>query len=118
MGDTLVPVSAAIEARAVYQDGTVHVSWKARPAGGTSIFYRVLRSSETASVFCANTPEHASNDCIVPVGEAGVVRGTAFADRPGQGKWAYRIGVAANWVDDPKLGDIYVVSPPVTLRVP
>ena len=37
---------------------------------------------------------------------------------PGAGNWSYRIGVAANWLNDPTLGDVYVVSPPVTVTVP
>jgi len=45
-------------------------------------------------------------------------RAPSFADRPGTGSWSYRIGVAANWVNDPTLGDVYVVSPPVTVTVP
>jgi hypothetical protein len=27
------------------------------------------------------------------------------------------VGVAANWLDDPKLGDVYVVSRPVVVVV-
>jgi hypothetical protein len=26
----------------------------------------------------------------------------------------YRVGVAANWLNDPALGDVYVISPPVS----
>jgi hypothetical protein len=43
---------------------------------------------------------------------------TSFVDHPGPGTWTYRIGVSANWLDDPKLGDVYVVSRAVPVTVP
>ena len=50
--------------------------------------------------------------------DTGSSRVTSFADRPGPGTWSYRIGVAANWLDDPTLGDVYVVSSPVSVSTP
>jgi hypothetical protein len=32
--------------------------------------------------------------------------------------WTYRIGISANWLDDPHFGDVYVFSRPVTVSVP
>jgi hypothetical protein len=49
--------------------------------------------------------------------EVGSSRATTFDDRPGRGTWTYRVGVAANWLNDPKLGDIYVLSRPVIVTV-
>ena len=118
VGDTLVPVSSAIGAHAVARNGGAELSWRARPAGRTSVFYRVLRAPGPARTFCANTPGRASDDCRVYGDEAGVARATSFVDRPGRGTWTYRVGVAANWVDDARLGDVYVVSPPVTVTIP
>ena len=48
----------------------------------------------------------------------GTTTGSSFVDRPGHGTWTYRVGVAANWLDDPSLGDVYVVSTPVSVTVP
>ena len=39
-------------------------------------------------------------------------------DRPGPGTWTYRVGAGANWVDDPELGDVFLLSNPVTVTVP
>jgi hypothetical protein len=39
-------------------------------------------------------------------------RDTVVIDRPGPGTWSYRVGVAANWLDDPEQGDVFVVSGP------
>ena len=50
--------------------------------------------------------------------DVGSVRAPSFEDRPGAGSWSYRIGLAANWLNDIRLGDVYVVSPPVAVTVP
>jgi hypothetical protein len=42
----------------------------------------------------------------------------AFVDRPGHGEWTYRIGVSANWLNDPTYGDVYLVSRARTVTVP
>ncbi|MGZ4414942.1 MAG: hypothetical protein ACXVRZ_11320, partial [Gaiellaceae bacterium] len=61
---------------------------------------------------------NSSDNCQLYVDEAGTVRAPSFDDRPGSGSWSYRIGIAANWLNDPSLGDIYTVSPPVTVTIP
>ena len=48
---------------------------------------------------------------------AGRTRATSAVDSPGRETGTYRIGVGANWVDDPKLGDVFTVSVPVTVTV-
>jgi hypothetical protein len=44
-------------------------------------------------------------------------KATSFVDRPGPGTWTYRIGVAANWLNDPNLGDVTLLGRPVTVTV-
>ena len=48
----------------------------------------------------------------------GATNGTTYLDRPGSGEWTYRVGVSANWLNNPAYGDVYVVSPPVSVKVP
>ena len=38
-------------------------------------------------------------------------KGDSYDDQPGPGTWTYRVGVSANWLDDPRLGDVYVAEP-------
>ena len=49
----------------------------------------------------------------------GVTRGHTFVDttRPGKGRWAYRIGVMGNWLNDVQGGDVMVVSAPAVVQV-
>jgi hypothetical protein len=118
VGDTLVPVSAAVGLEASAANGTVNLTWRNGKPRTASPFYRVLRSNRPGSTACAGRLRNSADDCrlymdLVPT----ATRSASYVDRPGPGHWTYRIGVAANWLDDPTLGDIYVVSPPVSVTV-
>jgi hypothetical protein len=118
VGDSLVPVSGGVGLEASAVNGMVRLSWRDRSASTASAFYRVLRSNRPGATACAGRLRNAADDCrlymdLVPK----ATRSTSYVYRPGPGNWTYRIGVAANWLDDPTLGDIYVVSPPVSVRV-
>jgi hypothetical protein len=41
-----------------------------------------------------------------------------FQDAPGHGRWTYRLGLAANWLNSPLYGDVYSIGPPIVVRVP
>jgi hypothetical protein len=82
-------------------------------------FYHVLRAKgANPDVSCAGRLNNSSDNCVLYTQSIATTRGTTFTDHPGPGKWIYRIGVAANWVDDPQLGDIYVVTKPAALTLP
>jgi hypothetical protein len=115
--DSLVPVSSAVGPKASVSDGTVHLTWNARPARPAAVFYRVLRAN-WSGMSCANTPAQAADDCRLFMDSPASTHATSFDDHPGKGRWTYRVGVSANWRDDPSLGDVYVVSAPITVDVP
>ena len=75
-----------------------------------------FRKEGPADVFCAGT--RAADQCRLYPDLTAATRGTSYVDRPGKGTWTYRIGVSANWLDDERLGDVYVVSRPETVTVP
>jgi hypothetical protein len=60
---------------------------------------------------------HAPDDCQLRIVDLGARRNGRFVDHPGRGTRTYRLGVAANWLDDPHYGDVYAVGPPVTVHV-
>jgi hypothetical protein len=117
-GDSLVPVSSGIALRAAVEGDAVRLSWRARPAGAGSVFYRVMRAKGSNAIGCAGILNKAADDCRLYVELTGATRTTSAIDKPGPGTWTYGIGVAANWLNDPTLGDIYVVSPMLTVTVP
>jgi hypothetical protein len=117
LSDNLVPVSS-IDLRATTVGNAVKLSWRRQTPGG-SVFYRVMRTNQAdGGVGCAGKPTKASDDCELVLTEVKTTARTVAIDHPGPGTWQYRVGVAANWLDDQSLGDVYVVSPPagVTLR--
>jgi Dolichyl-phosphate-mannose-protein mannosyltransferase len=119
VGDSLVPVSSSVGLEARAQDGAVRLDWRPRPSAGGSIFYRVLRKQGAGDgAACPGRLRNASDSCQLFMDEVGSSRVTTFNDRPGRGTWTYRIGVAANWLNDPTLGDVYVVGKPVIVTVP
>ena len=50
--------------------------------------------------------------------DLGAHGGGTFVDKPGHGRWTYRLGIAANWLNSPLYGDIFSFGPPVVVRVP
>ena len=67
-------------------------------------------------MFCGPI-RHAPDLCTLYADVVGTTRATRFVDRPGKGMWTYRIGMTANWLDDPHAGDVYLFSPRVVADV-
>lgn len=116
VGISLIPVSPKFDVQAVPVSGGVRIRWKAQPSRGAKVFYRVMRG-KGQDVLCGGRLNNAADDCRLYADDVGATRSTTFVDHPGKGSWTYHLGVAANWLDDPKLGDVYVVSKPASIRV-
>lgn len=109
-------VDSGLRLRAETRGKTVLLRWQAPPTAGSRVFYKLLRAPGRTDFACGG--EVGAVQCDV---WGTLVRGTRrlrAVDRPGQGAWTYRLGVGANYLDDPALGDIYLVSPPVTVTLP
>jgi hypothetical protein len=126
--DIGVPVDGGIGLRATVRGGVVLLHWNDASEGSTRVFYRVLRSRGPNDVLCQsqNAQRHVAGQ---PHDSGGVVNctysgvrvktttATTTTDRPGHGTFTYRIGVGTNWVDDPRMGDVFLVSDPATVKV-
>ncbi|HKP19051.1 MAG TPA: glycosyltransferase family 39 protein [Gaiellaceae bacterium] len=108
-----------------------HLSWNEPYSGRSRVFYAVLRSRTAFpdpsnpegrtvrdGISCIEHSGRSSVDCRLFMTRIGVAHGRAFSDRPPPGRWTYRVALSANWIDDPNLGDMLVVSPPVNVVVP
>jgi len=114
---TLIPVRD-LGLRATAAGGTVRLAWKEQRPGPAKTFYSVLRTNDPeGGVTCAHFA-HATIDCSLNVQNSIPTRNSALADSPGKGTWTYRVSVWANWLNDERYGDMYVVSSPVTVTVP
>jgi hypothetical protein len=115
--DTPVPVSGTV--RLSENAGAVRLTWHGLKPGTARAFYHVLRTNApNGDVGCAGRLNGASDNCVLYTSSIATTRATTFTDQPGPGMWTYRIGVAANWLNDPTLGDIYVVTKPAQIRTP
>jgi hypothetical protein len=95
----------------------VRLSWNAAEPGGTQVFYRIWRSSApTGGATCTPVP-HAAANCQLTMDDLGAHRGGRFVDKPGRGRFTYRLGLAANWLNSPLYGDIFSLGPPLAVRV-
>ncbi len=114
--DIAVPVDPGLGLRAEVRGGAVHLHWSGFSAGPSHVFYRVRNVRGPKDYFCLGSS--GASLCYY----AGVLRrrtrGTEIVDRPGPGTWTYRLAVGANWLDDPMMGDLFLLSAPVTVTVP
>lgn len=120
--DALIPVDGSLSPTLTQQrDGGVVVRWRGWNPGAASVFYRIFRSNDASSVDavdCAGVSRGGAAQCSLKVPPLVATRTTTYVDHPGKGKWTYRVGVAANWLNNVNYGDVYAVSPPAKLRVP
>jgi hypothetical protein len=102
-------------------EGGLQLRWPASNADGADVFYVLYRSPVTYRFYSNNkvvdqglmcTPTSGATECSIEMDEVARGRDTVVIDRPGPGSWTYRVGVAANWLDDPEQGDVFVVSGP------
>lgn len=96
--------------------GAVTLTWNAHRSAGGPSFYHVFRGPADHPDYTCDQSTSAQR-CLVGMQDLGATRATSFVDRPPAGRWRYRIGVAANWLDDTTLGDVYVMSSPVSAGV-
>ena len=111
-----IPTNIDLGVTAQGAGGGVTLRWKATDAAGGPVFYRIWRGPAARGDGLTCPVLRLARYCIVGLPEVGVTRGTTFSDNPGPGRWVYRVTVAANWLNDPAYGDIYLVSTPVVVR--
>jgi Dolichyl-phosphate-mannose-protein mannosyltransferase len=127
---TLVPVSGSFGLDGTRRGGDVRLSWKRPYDGPIGAFYVVLRAPRKfpdptnpeqrrvkEGVVCRQQRSGAAQDCHLYMRRIRATRADTYVDHPPNGRWTYRIGLAANWLDDPTRGDVLLVSDPVTVEV-
>jgi hypothetical protein len=127
--DVYIPVTKAFALEANQQGRRVVLTWKAPYSGSTSVFYTVLRSpyrapdptggdrTVTEGLSCRDRVHGSSLTCHLFMDRLAPTTTLRYVDRPPEGRWTYRVGMSANWLDDPTLGDVLMVSEPATVKV-
>jgi hypothetical protein len=106
----LVPVDGAtVQLRTRKVGAAQHLRWS-DSTSPTTPFYRVYRTAGAGTdTHCELSTDRCSLDMIL----LGTTRARSWVDGSPEPGVTYRIGVAANWVDDPEQGDVMLISPPV-----
>jgi hypothetical protein len=129
-----VPVGQEFALRSTTSVGGagIDLAWEPRTAGSTRIFYAIYRSPAEFRIdkgspedfpivreglLCEARPGGADK-CSIEMDRVATTREPHWHDAPAPGRWTYRIGVAANWVDDEALGDTLILSRPLTVTIP
>lgn len=111
-------VDTSLRLTATVTGDRVHLRWDASEPAAARVFYRIWRSNApTGGATCTGVP-HAASNCQLVMDDLGAHPDGSFVDKPGHGRWTYRLGFAANWLDSPLYGDVYSVGPPVAVQVP
>jgi hypothetical protein len=115
--NSLLPVTGRATPTATAKDGAIRVSWDRWRSASARVFYRLLRTSGPNEGVACGGVRRGANQCNLYMDTIASIKATSFVDQPGPGTWTYRVGVAANWLDDPNLGDVTLLSRPVTVSV-
>lgn len=108
----LVPADSSVVSLAASKEGAgVRLRWS-DTTSTTTPFYRILRTK--AGEPDARCRRNGADRCELNMDVVATTRSRTWLDPTPVRGGIYRIGVAANWLDDPAQGDIMVVTPPVT----
>jgi hypothetical protein len=127
--DVYVPVRD-LGLRVTHDGGRQVLTWNRPYDGTTEVFYSVLRSRPVTpdpssngdrkaiqGLACRDRQHGAPLNCLLYMDHLSSVPQERYIDRAPPGRWTYRVGMTANWKNDLSLGDIMVVSKPVTVNV-
>lgn len=115
-GTMPVPANVDLGVTARASGGRVVLRWRDGVPAGGRVFYRIWRGPLSGGDGFVCDPYPGARSCRVGLPEIGVSRTGSFVDRPPRGDWIYRVAVAANWLNDPGYGDVYLVGKPVRVR--
>jgi hypothetical protein len=106
----LIPASVDLGVTTTRRGDQVMVSWNAVHSAGGAVFYHVFRAPTDGSALDCDTDSPAVV-CQYKATDLGATSLTTFTDTPPKGgDFEYRVGVSANWLNDPTLGDVYELS--------
>lgn len=129
-----VPVQEEFTLRSVPAagGGGIDLGWEPRSSGSTRTFYTLYRSQAEFRIpkgspedfplvregLLCESRHGGANKCTIEMDPLATTRDTRFHDAPPSGRWTYRVGIAANWLDDEGSGDTLLLSKPHTVTIP
>lgn len=113
---SMLPVNESFQLRSTQTAVGRRLTWDPPDSGSTHVSYTVYRVSRDVDTRC-ETKAGAATMCLFDTDQMGFTRRPVWDDDPPRGVWTYRIGLSANWQDEPKIGDAFMLSAPLTVRV-
>jgi hypothetical protein len=119
--NVMVPVDGSLEVDVRRRGRRAAVSWRPPSSAGVGVFYRVYRSAPAVpapdptlppgrnGIRCLRRTTSAA-DCRLEMRLVAVTRSRSFIDKSPPRSSVYRVGLSANWRDDPNSGDVLLLS--------
>lgn len=108
-----VPVDASIVSLDVRREGTANVLTWTDSTTRARTFYKVYRASPSLGFSDLVCEDRGVDRCDLRNETLVTTRERRYVDPDPPADASYRIGVAANWLDDVTRGDVFALSPPV-----
>jgi len=111
--DIGVPMDSGVVSLSVRRVGNANVLHWTDATTRARTFYRVYRASPSrgfSDMVCEN---RGVDRCDLRAETLVTTRDHSYVDRDPPADAVYRVGVAANWLDDDTRGDVFAISPPV-----
>ncbi len=111
----LTPVDTGIhlEVRPAGSSNVLH--WTVDGSWHAKVFYRVYRKDGGGSDLLCSTAANVAWDCYVKGETIATTRERTYVDPSPPANATYRIGVGTNWANDPEQGDVFALSPAVSV---
>jgi hypothetical protein len=124
--NVIVPVDPQFHLRAREVGGRVELTWRRPPGARRSVFYRIYLSRTAGQPPIGGLVDYRDGIACLPRGRGaaacrllmnpvGVAERPAFGQQEAGTGLVYRVGLMANWLDDPNRGDVLLVSEPVRI---
>jgi hypothetical protein len=117
-GTMPVPANIDLGLRAQASRGRVALTWRPMNSVGGPVLYHVWRGPASQGDGLTCPPEPGGRTCLLQLPEVAITRDPNYGNTEPKGRWVFRIAIAANWLNDPHFGDVYLVSKPVEVVVP
>ena len=113
---SMLPVDESFRLRSTKTAAGRRLTWDPPEGGSAHVSYTVYRVPRDVDTRC-ETKAGAATMCLFDTDQMGFTRRPVWIDDPPRGVWTYRIGLSANWQDEPRIGDAVMLSAPLTVRV-
>ena len=109
---SLLPIDSSFRSRLEPLDGgRVRLTWDTPDTGSVTPSYTIFRVNRAVDWRCEPLGD-SRRSCIYDSDQVHFTAETSWVDRPPKGEWTYRVGLSANWQNEPKFGDVVMLGAP------